>query len=691
MKSFKIIVVLLCLGLHTSISIAESQATDKRDKEVNTLTCSNTMVRLSGEVLDLARFYFSASHRTDIDASLSTLVKELAKKGYSVNSLSDDDSIRIGVRHYNLGKYSKAYHFATSDGTLWIDIVNYPGVDAITVLKGDQLYSGHYYKMHGRSRWIFHTLNAKENALTAVFHTDTQLVNIGVSLPIKIPDPRKMAQSELRCINTRIDTLYDAVRLVVQHLICDEELAMMPLLPGEQLTAAQRIVGFIRFWSEVKYNFAFFDQVPEINWDSMLYKYLPDVMQEQTDVEYYRLLKKISALLKDGHTNINPPGFVNKVFNKPTIELRNIKRRAIVMNVGTSLQNDLPLGSEITAIDGVPTKAYLEAEVFPYISSSTDHILWDWGVRDLLKGPRDTQITIAYRTLKGKTGKAKVTRNSKGQHDKWVLTKNQQWQRLEFRWLENEIAYVALNTFVDSSIVEEFKGHLQEIQQSKGLVLDIRQNGGGNSGIGNAIIKNLTDRPFLGLTWKTREHRPVFKAWGKFYSEMTPQQLSQLSDEESQLIEKSISYYKGMVWYQDGPDTIQPEEGTKISVPIVVLIGHGTGSAAEDFLLALDSIERATFVGQKTNGSTGQPLMFTLPGGGSARICTVISTYPDGREYVGYGVSPHVHVEPTVEDILNDRDVVLEKAIEILKEKGAVKVPTEASKAGMWQPCTAIF
>ena len=40
MKSFKIIVVLLCLGLHTSISIAESQATDKRDKEVNTLACS---------------------------------------------------------------------------------------------------------------------------------------------------------------------------------------------------------------------------------------------------------------------------------------------------------------------------------------------------------------------------------------------------------------------------------------------------------------------------------------------------------------------------------------------------------------------------------------------------------------------------------------------------------------------------
>ena len=78
---------------------------------------------------------------------------------------------------------------------------------------------------------------------------------------------------------------------------------------------------------------------------------------------------------------------------------------------------------------------------------------------------------------------------------------------------------------------------------------------------------------------------------------------------------------------------------------------------------------RATLVGQKTVGSTGQSLTFPLPGGGSARVCTIKPTYPDGREFVGYGVSPDVLVEPTVEDFLSGRDVVLEVGIEVLRKK----------------------
>ncbi len=136
-----------------------------------------------------------------------------------------------------------------------------------------------------------------------------------------------------------------------------------------------------------------------------------------------------------------------------------------------------------------------------------------------------------------------------------------------------------------------------------------------------------------------------------------------------ELREKSISYYKGIVWHEGEPHKIQPQEGNKIIVPIVVLIGHGTGSAAEDFLIVLDTIKRATFVGQKTNGSTGQPLTFNLPGGGSARVCTKRDTYPDGREFVGYGISPHEYIEPSIEDILKDRDVVLEKGVGVLREK----------------------
>ena len=114
---------------------------------------------------------------------------------------------------------------------------------------------------------------------------------------------------------------------------------------------------------------------------------------------------------------------------------------------------------------------------------------------------------------------------------------------------------------------------------------------------------------------------------------------------------------------------LKPSEGTKISVPLVVLIGPDTTSAAEDFLIYCDELEQVTLVGQPTNGSTGQPIFFELPGGGSARVCAKRDYYPDGRDFVGCGVQPDVLVEPTVESFRSGTDLVLEKGLEVLREK----------------------
>jgi hypothetical protein len=72
-------------------------------------------------------------------------------------------------------------------------------------------------------------------------------------------------------------------------------------------------------------------------------------------------------------------------------------------------------------------------------------------------------------------------------------------------------------------------------------------------------------------------------------------------------------------------------------------------------------------VGEATGGSTGQPLLVRLPGGGSARICTKRDTYPDGSEWVGVGIPPSVEVHPTVVGIRAGRDEVLERAIALLR------------------------
>ena len=95
-----------------------------------------------------------------------------------------------------------------------------------------------------------------------------------------------------------------------------------------------------------------------------------------------------------------------------------------------------------------------------------------------------------------------------------------------------------------------------------------------------------------------------------------------------------------VAWYEGGAYKFEPVEGRLIYAPLVILIDHPTASAAEDFLIFLDSGKRAVLVGRPTFGSTGQPLPFELPGGGSAKVCSKRDTYPDGRDFVGYGVQP---------------------------------------------------
>ncbi|MCB0566331.1 MAG: hypothetical protein KDD01_18325 [Phaeodactylibacter sp.] len=156
----------------------------------------------------------------------------------------------------------------------------------------------------------------------------------------------------------------------------------------------------------------------------------------------------------------------------------------------------------------------------------------------------------------------------------------------------------------------------------------------------------------------------AYQAWGYWTVQEDPETIVEEWER------KSIEYFNGDVWheFEYAPDT-NDVEGPKLVVPTVILTGHNTASAAEDFLVYLDNQPHITRLGRKTYGSTGQPLFLELPCGGSARICTKKDVFPDGREFVGYGIAPQIEVNPTVGDFIQDRDPALEKAVEVVKGK----------------------
>ena len=49
-----------------------------------------------------------------------------------------------------------------------------------------------------------------------------------------------------------------------------------------------------------------------------------------------------------------------------------------------------------------------------------------------------------------------------------------------------------------------------------------------------------------------------------------------------------------------------------------------------------------------------------------ALICTKQDFFPDGREYVGFGIDPDIEVKPSIEDIFQNNDPVLQAAIKTI-------------------------
>jgi hypothetical protein len=74
---------------------------------------------------------------------------------------------------------------------------------------------------------------------------------------------------------------------------------------------------------------------------------------------------------------------------------------------------------------------------------------------------------------------------------------------------------------------------------------------------------------------------------------------------------------------------------------------------------------RAVVIGETTQGSSGNPYRTDLGSGMSVAIGAVRYRFPDGTDFEGVGITPHIAIDRTVADFVSNRDSVLERAREL--------------------------
>lgn len=395
---------------------------------------------------------------------------------------------------------------------------------------------------------------------------------------------------------------------------------------------ADKLAGLAELWAQAKYGFANFWHVPHLNWDQTYRDFIPKVLATRSTADYYRVLENFYAQLEDGHTGVYTPDEVSGKISRLPLRTRLIDGHLLVIgsrNPEADLQGLHP-GDEILTINGESATKWAEQNVVPFVSASTSQ---DRNTRTYeyvpFLAPIGTTFTLGTQTPSGKqsTHVFEVTKNT-----------SQHIPLFDLKFLPGNIAYVALNGFDDDTDAKEWDKHWPEISKAKALILDLRENGGGSDSVGSHILATLIDRTVPGELSRSTRWIATYRAWGN--------------------AETPLRFPVG---------TVEPDPAHHFSGLVVLLISPRTYSAGEDMVVVFTQAHRGKTVGEPTGGSTGQPLMFKLPGGGVARVCTKHDSFADGHEFVGVGIQPDIPAHLTRADIIAGHDSVLETAIHSLQ------------------------
>ncbi|MBP3715682.1 MAG: S41 family peptidase [Phocaeicola sp.] len=202
---------------------------------------------------------------------------------------------------------------------------------------------------------------------------------------------------------------------------------------------------------------------------------------------------------------------------------------------------------------------------------------------------------------------------------------------LKYCILEDNIAYIYCGSFEYSLGSGNLDQILQALAPCNGLILDVRNNGGG--------VLTTAD-----------------KLAGRFTNE--------------RLLVGYISYKEGpehQHFSKPQPIYLEPStSNVRWQKKTVILTNRRSYSATNDFVNKMRYLPNVTIVGDKTGGGSGLPFTSELPNGWSVRF-SASPIYDVDMQHLEFGINPDVKVDITSEDYNRNVDTIIETARDIIQ------------------------
>ncbi|MGK5547996.1 S41 family peptidase [Streptomyces sp. URMC 127] len=378
----------------------------------------------------------------------------------------------------------------------------------------------------------------------------------------------------------------DTARLAFADNVGHRTLHRVPALPDRCANAPApdpkahvdpRVV-FDTFWQTYAENYPFF-AARHVDWNAVRDRYRPKVTAGTGEAELFRILSDMIRPLYDGHTGLVDP-----------------QRPAEYLFTGHR---------QDTVVPGETARKRIDEAVAASVAKAGAAGQRSWA------GGR-----ITYAELPGRTGFLRITSFlNYGEGDGYEADK------AALRTALDEVFTTARTTGPDAL---------------RGLVLDLRLNGGGSDRLALDVAERLTARPYTAYLKHARNDAADPR---KF----TPAE----------------------------PVRVTPHDGPVYTGPLTVLTGRLTMSAGETLTQALlQRGPKPALVGENTQGLFSDRLMRKLPNGWLFWLPNEeFLSARDGRTtYDGAGIPPEFRTSVFAEeDLTARRDPALKKALELLR------------------------
>ncbi len=387
------------------------------------------------------------------------------------------------------------------------------------------------------------------------------------------------------------------------------------------LSAKERRENFEALWSIIDVSYADF-QLKSIDWQQVGRRYLARLDSINSDDDFYLTMFQLVNELKDTHSWLNNyrPPLLSTVRDMP-IDI--FEDRPFVVAGDRA-------GWEVLAVDGMRIPERIES-LRPFLHArSSERAFRREAAQVLLAGKSSEPVSVTLRSPQGQTETLTLKRGGRSipapsPQVSIMLTKQ---QFVDFGRYPSGLGYIHIRSFEGrEEITREFDRALDSLRDTSGLLLDIRDNRGGFN------HDDIVGR-FL--------HKDTFVGYSYTKNGTKHNQLGRRKD-----------YIEPRKW--------------EYTEPIALLVSDATGSAADLFTRGMRAAPRVTIVGTTTHGNlSGSAVYAVLPCGLVARISNGYLSDTKDRSIEVNGNVPDITVETSVQDCLNGRDPVLERASEVL-------------------------